>query len=272
MPDERLVQMLTKQIQIAGGRSVTPFKYGWNEKSAGVGVIIGNTRYWFRTQFRDASENPSRLWLGEQNAQEIAGVKKPQLLKSIEDRSGNIIYRTDVLSYVRFKVCSDTQELNNDFLPSRSWLAQLDESLRALSRIKTDRVSFRQDLVTRRVAERFGNNFDPRIENWQVVHGDVHFANLTEPECYLLDWESWGNGPYGADIAFLFCFSLTRPRVSRVIYDYFRSTLESKSGKLSLAFACSELLRMGEQYGDHPTLMPGLNRLERDLRNGVLSY
>ncbi|MGH3832986.1 MAG: phosphotransferase [Pseudonocardiaceae bacterium] len=45
-----------------------------------------------------------------------------------------------------------------------------------------------------------------QINHWQTVHGDLHWGNLLQPRLGILDWETWGQGPAGTDIATLYCY------------------------------------------------------------------
>jgi len=73
----------------------------------------------------------------------------------------------------------------------------------------------------------------------------------------------------GTDLAFLFTFSLMRPQVAGAIEEFFGERLKSRAVIFSRMFALSELMRMTEQYGDHPNLYPFL--IEEGRRLGQMT-
>lgn len=106
------------------------------------------------------------------------------------------------------------------------------------------RVGARQDLVNRRVTEFAGGSVDPVVDEWATAHADLHWANLTGPQCEILGWEGWGAGPRGLDSATLWGYSLAVPEVAEVIEREFADDLATRSGKIAQLFTCVELLRM----------------------------
>jgi aminoglycoside phosphotransferase (APT) family kinase protein len=115
------------------------------------------------------------------------------------------------------------------------------------------RVSARQDLISRRISA-FAPQINPEVTEWSIAHGDLHWANLTIPKLYILDWEGWGIGPRGLDSATLWAFSLAVPSLAARICQEFAEHFNSRSGKIAQLFMCVELLRMIETFGDHPSL------------------
>ncbi|HEU0086296.1 MAG TPA: hypothetical protein VFQ77_01360 [Pseudonocardiaceae bacterium] len=94
-------------------------------------------------------------------------------------------------------------------LATPTW-SELHGSLDALATHSTDRVCLDEQLVSRRLLAAFGVEVNPGSLTWSTAHGDLHWANLTAPRCWLLDWESWGSVPSGYDAALLLCASLLR--------------------------------------------------------------
>lgn len=233
-------------------------RYGWGGKSAGsaaVGLSVDD-RVWLRVTSRAVASAPWGLWTGVADASRIEGVAKPRLLSQIEWREGDLVWRADVESFVSDPVCSTTPELREQLLPSAQWFASLRRSLESLQRYHTTRVNTRQDLITRRIREYFGQRARTNVEKWTTVHGDVHWANLTHPCCWILDWEGWGSGPFGLDAAFLLCFSLLQPATADLVRRAFADWLDPPDGRLSQLLACAELIRMSDMYGDHEDLRP----------------
>lgn len=46
-----------------------------------------------------------------------------------------------------------------------------------------------QALLTDAIIGAFGDGIDTSVSEWAVAHADISWANLTAPECWLLDWE-----------------------------------------------------------------------------------
>lgn len=244
-------------------------RYGWNKKSAGCLVKENEGGYaWLRVQFATIGKMNKRIWEGELSASNISGVSKPFVKNHVDWEKDNINWRAIVMSYVNDSPCSDTPELQGK-LPELSdlWFLSLRDSLESLRRHPTERINSRQDLITRRISEYFGNNIDTKIKHWCTCHGDLHWANLTCPKMYMLDWEAWGLGPLGLDPALLLAFSVIHQDLYERIFSLFNDWLETPDGRLSILFVCAELLRMIELYGDHPTLKPGLQRLASSALN-----
>ncbi|WP_334186963.1 hypothetical protein [Noviherbaspirillum sp.] len=244
-------------------------KYGWHKKTAGIATRSKcGGEYWVKVRFRELDTPPDKLWLGEIDLPNIPGIKRPALERYFEWIENGIVWRASVFAYIKDSPCSPSPELIGDVSITRDWLDTLDMSLRNLASVKTVRCAIRQDLVNRRIHERFGRDVFVDVSSWVTGHGDLHWANITREECWILDWESWGTVPFGSDLAFLYCFSLMSPKVADIIFRRFELQLCSVDGKISLLFAIAELLRMIEVHGDHPGLrVPLLNEASKILAN-----
>jgi hypothetical protein len=241
-------------------------KYGWHHKSAGCRVTTATGEHlWLRLQSRASDSEPNKLWFGLQEADRIPISNKPQLKKVDEWNEKDRIWRAELMTYIPFEMCSPTCELKSPLRLESTWYKTLRESLDILSRVETARVNARQDLITRRLRERFGNQIEFNVEVWSTAHGDIHWANLSYPECWIFDWEAWGLAPLGLDAATLYCFSLMQPEIAEQVSIVFKDLLETPDGIRSQLFLCSELMRMSELYGDHPHLYPYLQKLSKDL-------
>ncbi len=243
-----------------------PPAYGWHYKSAGSKVTDsnGNVR-WLRVIAWPRHQKNERVWYGAKSTTQIKGVRKPSWFSDYEWDINEMRCRADILEFIADKLISDTPDLRCDFQPTEKWLSDLRISLEELHTTPTDRVSVRQDLVTRRLRERFGQNVDANVLEWETSHGDLHWANLTSPVCFLLDWEAWGVAPKAFDVALLYLFTLQQPRAARMLYDCFKDWLDNPIGHKAQMFACAELLRMSETYADHLKLYPFLIRRAEEL-------
>jgi len=243
-------------------------KYGWNRKSAGSKVIddSGETK-WLRVQYRDTGNDRNKLWNGIKKSKNIKGVKKPKFIDETiwKGKNGNFVWRGDVMSYVAENVCSDTPALDHNPNIDENWLHDLKSSMESLMEFDTCRGGASQDFVTRRIRKYVSKKVDTKVDHWTTVHGDMHWANLTTPELWILDWEGWGQGPFGFDAAVLWAYSLKRPDVADRIYNYFRELLDTPDGIRSRLFIGGMIIRMTEDYGDHPDLTEKVSDEMKDL-------
>ncbi len=236
-------------------------RYGWRRKSAGSRLRVAQGQAdWLRVQFAEEGQINEKTWDGEVLASKFDLKAKPRLYQARDWIDSGYAWRATLSAFVPFPVCSSSPELRSELLLSDDWFNGLRGTLSGLEGIRTERVCCRQDLITRRVQERFGD-VDARIEQWVTCHGDVHWANLTSPELYLLDWEVWGLGPKGLDPAFLLGFSGLLPKVQKDVWHHFADLLSTRDGRICVLFVCAELLRMIELYDDHPDLRRSLDEL-----------
>ena len=249
---------LNRALQRIHATRIGSARFGWKHKSAGCHAVWNGADVWVRVQRKLIGDPISQLWTGSFESATIVGVAKPELLNSFEWVEGISTWRAEVTTFITAEVCSETPELLSSISLPQTWFSELRSSLLALNAIRTNRVSTRQDLITRRITERFGPDVDTIVQRWVTCHGDTHWANLTYPTCWILDWEGWGVGPVGLDSAFLLCFSLLQPKIAARVETTFADWLDTPDGIRSSLFACAELLRMNELHGDYPRLVPKL--------------
>lgn len=247
-----------------GGQLGKDRRYGWNKKSVGGKITFPDGRqYWLRIQFTAKDSMNPRLWNGDITAPTDLRIKRPQIVKVLDWEEGKVCWRALLMTYIEEQVCSLTPELTRVPQLTSDWYKELRSSVEILSQTETDRVCVRQDLINRRVRERYGGQIDTQITKWIACHGDLHWANLTAPKFYLLDWEGWGQGPQGLDIAFLLAYSLLQQDVFYQIQTAFHDWLSTRDGIISTLFVCSELLHMIDVHHDHPTLRGPLENFGR---------
>ena len=159
---------------------------------------------------------------------------------------------------------SPTPYLSPTFeLPQQDWFYSLKSSISSLESIESPYIAFRQELISRRIEKRFGS-VNSTISNWNTAHGDLHWSNVTN-NSIIVDWESWGMGPRGIDLAFLYLFSILHEsainKLKQLFFDYFNDP----QFDICLLFGCCELMRMTELHNDHPILYPHLDALGKDI-------
>ena len=230
-------------------------KYGWHQKSIGSQVKLKNgDNAWIRLIFQKINSETCHLWDGELEASKFNIPAKPNLLKSVDWIDENYQWRATLSDFIDSKSLSKEPFPEQSLVLSTQWILNLKINLNILSKISTDRISVRQDLINPRIRERFGNQIDTNINAWITMHGDLHFANLTNEGPYILDWEGWGIGPRGLDCAFLSIYSIAYSDLHDQIQLHFSEELNSHDGIISQLFVCSELMRMTEVHNDHPHL------------------
>lgn len=101
-----------------------------------------------------------------------------------------------------------------------------------------------------RMREVFGVELE--VTEWATVHGDMHWAHVTEPECAVLDWETWGRGPAGFDAARLYLTALPVPETAARVRETFADVLDSPAGQIAQCYAAANLLRRAPE--EFPTL------------------
>jgi hypothetical protein len=261
MEKDQITQYLSKVANDLGMKILAAPAYGWHYKSIGSKVSDGSgTSRWLRVLAEKKNETNDRIWLGVKSAGQIHGVNKPGWYGDYEWEDGEYHCRADILEFVSDRPISSSPELHSQIQLEEDWLAHLRNALEHLHVVKTDRIAVRQDLVTRRLREIFGDTVDAEITEWETSHGDLHWANLTKPQFWLLDWEAWGIAPKAFDAALLYCFTLQQPEIAKLIYNRFRDWLDTPSGRKAQMFACAELMRMTKLYSDHPQLYPFLEQ------------
>jgi Phosphotransferase enzyme family len=230
--------------------------FGWRLRSIGARVAGADGQRWLRV----ASDYPEWAsgdgWVGNADANVLAMQAKPQVLDVLEWEAGRA-QRAELMTLLPGRAVSATDVLRQAVDLPQSWWEQLRRAIEELRVTGTQRVSTDQELVTRRAGDAFGE--DLRIERWETVHGDLHWANLLAPDLGILDWELWGRGPVGTDAATLLCHSLLVPAVASQVRATFADILDAPAGRTAqLAVAARMLARV--EGGDYPDLEGPLRR------------
>lgn len=231
-----------------------------------VGYLT-DTGMWVRLQWRRATRMNGQSWTGAECASVLTGVAKPQLRRSVrwQDDARDAVWRADEMTVVCSSVISSNGSITCDPQLSDAWWVELKTSLDALAAHETDRVGMRQAHLTRRITEVFGEGVDTSVGEWGTAHADLHWGNLTAPECYLLDWEDWGLAPRGYDAATLWGFSLAVPEVASRIQQEFGQDLATRSGRLSQLLFCANVLRAYARSGKSMSFTDPARRASNDL-------
>ncbi|MDT3397338.1 aminoglycoside phosphotransferase [Streptomyces sp. B1866] len=237
--------------------------FGWRDRSIGAPADAPDGRRWLRVVSEQTQWAQGHAWTGNADADAVAGLPKPRLLGVHEWAEGDWRrQRAEVLTLLPGRPCSPTDTAQPGLAPAEEWWARLHDALRSLAATPTGRVSTDQDKVDRRVRAVFGPTVEVRVERWETVHGDLHWANLLDP-LGILDWELWGRGPVGTDAATLYCYSLTAPELARQVRARF-PVLDTPDGRRALLYVAARLLHRAG-LGDHPGLTGPLQGLVKEL-------
>ena len=212
-----------------------------------------------------------REWEGEKTASYWPVPWKPKvhhLYEFGEDIRSQLIITDKVSGAV---IGESQHKISPNGAVSDEFLIELREALQWLQGVSTDRVNTRFDLVRRRISERWSINLDYSDCVWETIHGDLHWKNIAGPRLEIIDWEGWGIGLQHQDLAFLIALSSLDQVLESRIRRVFGGSVVGRSLTLAELFVTAELLRMPENYGDHPDLVPALTALGRRARDEWLS-
>lgn len=241
--------------------------YGWHSKSAGQKVIGSTKPFWIQLSLFESLNMTKSYVKRIEDANNLKGINKPYLYKSFIYQEDNIFYAILLSDFVEEPLFTENSYLIKDIDLHPQWLPNLKEQIDIMSQYPTKFISCRQELITRRINERYGD-ISCQISSWGTIHGDLNWQNVTAITPYLLDWEGWGKGPLGLDFCFLYCFSLLAPRTANEVKTFFSDYFQSSQGSICLLFVCCELLRMTEIYKDHENLYEPLKLLgEKIVKN-----
>lgn len=225
---------------------------------------------WVRIAWTAIHDIHGPSWTGTELASAITGVQKPEQYRSYKwtDRLRSVWWRADESELITSRAIHATGLIEEDPDLSVAWWDSLKSSLTALAAIQTERVAMAQTHLNRRINQVFGNHgIDTEVDEWTTAHADLHFGNLTMPDCYLLDWDSWGRGPRGLDAATLWGHCLLAPSVAHRVQAEFVDDLSSRSGLLAQLLFCSNVIRLNTNKSKpSPLLEPAKKEAARVLR------
>ncbi len=235
--------------------------FGWRLRSIGAVADGPNGACWLRV----ASEQPQwatgEFWTGNQDANTLTGIPKPVVLASTEwDEAGWRSQRAEVMTLLPGEPCSLSDVLRTEIDLSDSWYSELRRSLRRLAGFPTIRITVTQTRVNGLVRAAFGQHRTLQVNNWETVHGDLHWGNLLQPQFGILDWEMWGQGPVGTDAATLCLHSLLNPSVFHRIYSEFADILDRPDGITAQLWVAARMMKRINNSGDFPDLKIPLRR------------
>jgi len=239
---------------------------GLQGRTVGTRVRSGQTERWLRVVTEPPGWGFGPMWTGNDEANQITGVPHPRVHEVTEwdDSPTGRRVRAELMSLAPGPAVAADMVLRDTVTLDEPWWRQLRASLGALATQPTERECLGPELLARRLLANFGVTVDPHTLVWSTAHGDLHWANLTNPGCWLLDWEAWGSAPAGYDAALLHAASLLQPETAHRVRQTFAEMLDGPGGAIAQLAAAAKMLRLAEQ-GHHLDLAVPLHRHVRDL-------
>jgi hypothetical protein len=216
--------------------------------SIGCRAATAESERWLRVVTEPASWASGPAWTGNVEAGGITAVRHSEVCTTAEWDDHHRRARAELMTLAPGPAVATDMALRHPVDLDDAWWVELRISLDALASHPTDRVCLGTTLLQRWLLATFGVTIDPGALLWSTAHGDLHWANLTNPGCWLLDWESWGSAPAGYDAALLHGASLMHPDIAKRVYDTFADILAGPGGAVAQLAAAAKLLRLVEYW------------------------
>ena len=216
--------------------------FGWRLRSIGSAAATrrGGEPCWLRVVSEYPAWAGGDTWSGNVDSAVLTGMAKPIVSGFIEWEDGGRQQRAELMTRSPGEAVSRTDVLRRDADLDTHWWDRLRLNLHLLSDTSTTRSNTTQGAVSDRARSTLG--VEVVVASWETVHGDLHWANLLAPRLHILDWEMWGRGPVGTDIASLYCHSLAVPTMARRIRTTFADVLDSADGRVAQLAVISRML------------------------------
>lgn len=214
-------------------------RYGLGGKSVGATVgDRGRDRRWLRvTGLVGAKVNARRR--AEIDAESLSGLPKPDVHRAIEWERDGVHWRAVLSALAPSPTPSEHSWLApGSAVPPAHWFHDLRTSLvRLQHQTRPRNYVVTQEQVRISIRGIFGPDAPRDAVVWCTCHGDMCWKNVTVPNLTLLDWEDWGLGPRGYDVARLMVYAAHVPEVQEKLYDAFADEFDSLTGTVVLLYA-----------------------------------
>lgn len=201
------------------------------------------------------------FFTGEAEAGALAGVPKPALLADVKWSSGLVTWGARLMTFIEAPVVE-----HNPWAGTRAaqlgevWIGKLKAALDRLAQARTRRTAFDPRHVRAVIEERYGAAA-PALDEWRSAHCDLQWSNLTAPDLAILDWEAWGLGPPGYDVATLLAYSTNDAVLVARLERVFAETLAKRSVQATRLYVLDQLLKSAKGGWIDPTLSDPLARM-----------
>jgi hypothetical protein len=248
-------------VRVVGGRAS-----GFGGKSAGAIVARSDgDRFWLKVSgligrasdmFRDA----------EIASDGLPSLPRPRIVAATEWEDRNVFWRAVLMTLAPSPTVSSLPWCAaGDVDVSDAWLLALRSALTVLRGTAIQRSIFSADQIAQMIVEQIGPDAPVESDDWHVGHGDLHWANLTAPQCMLLDWEHWGLLPRGFDVGRLIGCSAFAPALTTRLAEAFADEFESSAGRVGLLAGIASVkghIALGElDPAAGPLLQPLIDRI-----------
>lgn len=220
-------------------------QFGWRDRTVSAKVVAGGQARWLRLVSEPIEYPVDVFWTGNTDAAQIPRVRRPTVLDVWESADVDMRLRAELMTLVDETVCSPTPVAETPIRLSKSWWAQLTDSLDALGTVTTQRQALTVEQFASRIRV-WEPGLDVRVERWSPAHADLHWANLTRPGCWILDWEGWGMAPAGFDAATLYLHSLPVTDLAQRVRELAGDLLNSRDALLCQLYVAARMLARGD--------------------------
>lgn len=239
--------------------------------SVGRRVRAGKEDAWLRVVHEDPEWGIGDYLEATVRANDIQKVPKPYITRWKEWTDNGRRLRGELSNFVTDSTLSTDMTLTTEPELSDRWLTQLPAALNAIATHPIPNQGLDPDDVNHGLLAFFGVTVDFSAIPWTTAHSDLHWANITAPEFFILDWEMWGRAPAGYDAATLYCTSLLCSETTKRLRDTLAYVLDTASGQIATLAVAVRLLRFIE-CGDYlPLAKPLRDHAHQVIRKLLLS-
>lgn len=236
-------------VTLAGGAV-----FGWRDRTIGSAALRGGLRYWVRATAEHRDWARGEVWTGTRDALVITGVPKPRLVDRVEWEDPPVVIGAELMTYVPAAPCSPTAELRQTVDLPEKWWGDLRSAMDRLAAHPTRRGDHDAHAYLQELADTYGRPLDLPVPVMRTEHTDLHWANVTAPELWILDWEYWGSAPAGMGAAMLYLHSLLVPAMAARVREAYADLLDSPSGRVAQLAAGAHILSRSYRVGDYAEL------------------
>ncbi|MER6826585.1 aminoglycoside phosphotransferase [Streptosporangium sp. NPDC000563] len=250
-----LRRILAEGAQRLGVSPAGETVFGWHDRTIGSPALTDTDTLWLRATGEHRDWAHGEAWTGNQDASAITDVPKPAVIARVDWDEPPVSMYAELLTYVPDPPCSATPELTAPPIVPAAWWSDLRTAMEALAVYPTDRGDHDPSALPQRVEAFYRRPLAlPSPPTTRTEHTDLHWANLTYPRLWILDWEYWGNAPAGYGAATLYLHSLLVPDTAAHVHDLFADLLDTPTGRLAQLSAAAHILDRAGRSGDYPTL------------------
>ncbi|WP_433511088.1 aminoglycoside phosphotransferase [Nonomuraea sp. CA-143628] len=228
--------------------------FGWRDRTIGSAATSGGGRFWLRATAEHEDWAQGEPWTGNRDAAEIRGIPKPDVVARVEWDEPPVGMYAELMTYVSDSPCSPTPELLQPFAAADTWWLDLRAALDKLATHSTDRGEHDPDAVVRELEDLYARRLNLPSPALRTEHMDLHWANLTSPRLWILDWEYWGTAPAGYGAALLYHHTLLAPQTAEKVHEVFADLLDTPSGHVALLSAAAHILGRAHRVDDYAEL------------------